>query len=45
MSGYTRGLLDSKGIATGDVHLIEKPFTEESLLTRLRQVIAGEDPQ
>ena len=45
MSGYTRGLLDSKGIAAGDVNLIEKPFTEESLLTRLRQVIAGEDPQ
>jgi hypothetical protein len=45
MSGYTRGLLDSKGIAAGDVNLIEKPFTEESLLTRLRQVIASEDPQ
>ena len=45
MSGYTRGLLDSKGIAAGDVNLIEKPFTEESLLTRLRQIIAGEDPQ
>ncbi len=44
MSGYTRGVLDSKGIAAGDVNLIEKPFTEESLLTRLRQVIAGEDP-
>jgi hypothetical protein len=45
MSGYTRGLLDSKGIAAGDVNLIEKPFTEESLLTRLRQVMANEDPQ
>lgn len=45
MSGYTRGLLDSKGIAAGDVNLIEKPFTEESLLTRLRQVMADEDPQ
>jgi PAS domain S-box-containing protein len=44
MSGYTRGLLDSKGIVAGDVNLIEKPFTEESLLTRLRQVIASEDP-
>ena len=44
MSGYTRGVLDSKGIAAGDVNLIEKPFTEESLLTRLRKVIASEDP-
>jgi len=44
MSGYTRGLLDSKGIVAGDVNLIEKPFMEESLLTRLRQVMASEDP-
>jgi PAS domain S-box-containing protein len=44
MSGYTRGVLDSKGMAAGDVNLIEKPFTEESLLTRLRQVIASEAP-
>ena len=44
MSGYTRGVLDSKGILAGDVNMIEKPFTEESLLTRLRQVLASEDP-
>jgi hypothetical protein len=44
MSGYTRGLLGSKGIVAGDVNLIEKPFMEASLLTRLRQVIASEDP-
>ena len=43
MSGYTRGVLDSKGIAAGEINLIQKPFTEESLLTRLRQVIASED--
>ncbi len=40
-------------MAAGDVNLIEKPVNEESLLTRLRresllttlrQVVAGEDP-
>ena len=44
MSGYTQGLLDTQGVVAG-VNLIEKPFTEASLLTKLREVIAGEDPQ
>jgi CheY-like chemotaxis protein len=39
MSGYTQGLLDTQGVVAAGVNLIEKPFTEASLLTRLRQVI------
>jgi len=39
MSGYTQGLLDTQGVAEAGVNLIEKPFTEASLLAKLRQVI------
>ncbi len=42
MSGYTRGLLGTQGVVEADVNLIEKPFTEASLLTKIRQVIAGD---
>ena len=42
MSGYTQGLLDTQGVAEAGVNLVEKPFTEASLLAKLRQVIAGE---
>jgi hypothetical protein len=41
MSGYTHGLLDTHGVMTPGVNLIEKPFTEKSLLAKLRQVIAA----
>jgi PAS domain S-box-containing protein len=46
MSGYTQGLLDTQGVLEAGVNLIEKPFTEASLLTKLRQIIAsgGPDP-
>jgi signal transduction histidine kinase len=40
MSGYTQGLLDSQGVVAADINLIEKPFTESSLLAKLREVIA-----
>jgi two-component system, cell cycle sensor histidine kinase and response regulator CckA len=39
MSGYTQGLLDSQGVVAAGVNLIEKPFTEKSLLGKLREVI------
>jgi PAS domain S-box-containing protein len=40
MSGYTQGLLDTQGVVAEEgVNLIEKPFTEAALLTRLRQVM------
>lgn len=41
MSGYTQGLLDTQGVVAEGVNLIEKPFTEASLLTRLSQIIAS----
>jgi two-component system, cell cycle sensor histidine kinase and response regulator CckA len=43
MSGYTQGLLDSQGVVTAGVNLIEKPFTEKSLLAKLREVITCDD--
>ena len=43
MSGYTQGVLDTQGVVAAGVNLIEKPFTEKSLLTKLRQVIASDD--
>jgi len=39
MSGYTEGLLSSQGILEQGINLIEKPFTEASLLTKLRAVL------
>ncbi len=41
MSGYTQGLLDTQGVVETGVNLIEKPFTEASLLIRLGQIIAS----
>jgi CheY-like chemotaxis protein len=44
MSGYTQGLLDSQGVVAAGVNLIEKPFTEKSLLAKLREVISCDAP-
>jgi PAS domain S-box-containing protein len=44
MSGYTHGVLDTQGVVAAGVNLIEKPFTEKSLLAKLREVIAGDEP-
>jgi PAS domain S-box-containing protein len=44
MSGYTHGVLDTQGVVAAGVNLIEKPFTEKSLLVKLRQVITGDEP-
>jgi PAS domain S-box-containing protein len=41
MSGYTQGLLGTQGILESGVNLIEKPFSEASLLTKLRVVIGA----
>src|SRR6266487_1846572 len=41
MSGYTQGLLSSQGGLESDVHLIEKPFSETTLLTKLREILAA----
>jgi two-component system cell cycle sensor histidine kinase/response regulator CckA len=41
MSGYTQGLLGEQGILEPGVHLIEKPFSESTLLTKLHEVLAA----
>jgi two-component system cell cycle sensor histidine kinase/response regulator CckA len=40
MSGYTHGVLDTQGVLEADVNLIEKPFTEASLLAKLRETLS-----
>jgi PAS domain S-box-containing protein len=40
MSGYTEGILSDHGVLEAGINLIEKPFTEKSLLAKLREVIA-----
>ena len=41
MSGYAQGVLDNKGVLEADLNLIEKPFTEASLLVKLREVLSA----
>lgn len=40
MSGYTQGLLSAQGVLAPGVHLIEKPFSETSLLAKLHEVLS-----
>jgi PAS domain S-box-containing protein len=40
MSGYTEGILSDHGVLEAGINLIEKPFTEKSLLAKVREVIA-----
>jgi hypothetical protein len=40
MSGYTQGILDTQGVIQSGVNLIEKPFTEASLLAKLGEIIS-----
>jgi PAS domain S-box-containing protein len=40
MSGHTEGILSTQGVLEAGINLIEKPFTEKSLLAKLREVIA-----
>jgi two-component system, cell cycle sensor histidine kinase and response regulator CckA len=41
MSGYTQGLLGAQGVLEPGVHLIEKPFSETTLLTRLHEILSA----
>ena len=41
MSGYTQGLLSAQGVLEPGINLIEKPFSEASLLAKLQAVLAG----
>ena len=43
MSGYTHGLLGAQGVLEPAVHLIEKPFSEASLLAKLHEVLITPD--
>ena len=43
MSGYARGLESSDGRLDAGAQLIEKPFTAQALLTRIRQLLADAD--
>jgi len=40
MSGYTQGLLSAQGVLAPGVHLIEKPFSETSLLAKLHEALS-----
>jgi PAS domain S-box-containing protein len=40
MSGYNEGILSDHGVLEAGINLIQKPFTEKSLLAKLREVIA-----
>lgn len=39
MSGYAQPILDTHGAFAGQIDLLEKPFTEATLLTRVRRAI------
>jgi len=39
MSGYAQPVLDTQGALDPDVDLLEKPFTQPTLLTRVRRTI------
>jgi signal transduction histidine kinase len=40
MSGYAHGLLSAQGVLEPGLNLIEKPFTQAALLTKLTKVLA-----
>ena len=40
MSGYTQGLLSAQGVLAPGVNLIEKPFSEPSLLAKINNILA-----
>jgi two-component system, cell cycle sensor histidine kinase and response regulator CckA len=42
MSGYARPVLAEQGTLDPDVRLISKPFTEEGLLTAVREILDGD---
>jgi FixJ family two-component response regulator len=39
MSGYAQPILDTHGAFAHQIDLLEKPFTEATLLTRVRRAI------
>jgi PAS domain S-box-containing protein len=43
MSGYTEGLLSTQGVLEPGINLIEKPFTEGSLLAKMHDVLRARE--
>jgi two-component system, cell cycle sensor histidine kinase and response regulator CckA len=41
MSGYTQGLLGEQGVLEPGISLIEKPFSETTLLTKLHEILSA----
>jgi CheY-like chemotaxis protein len=44
MSGYTSDVLGYKGAMDRGIQIIEKPFTNQALARKLREVLASADP-
>ena len=44
MSGYAQPILDTHGIPAPCYHILEKPFTEAALLTRVRTALTAPRP-
>ena len=42
MSGYAQPVLDTQGSLDPDIHLLEKPFSEATLLALVRRALAGD---
>jgi PAS domain S-box-containing protein len=43
MSGYTEDVVLKRGVLTGEVNLMEKPFSKESLLSKIREALDRKD--
>jgi two-component system cell cycle sensor histidine kinase/response regulator CckA len=41
MSGYTNDVIAHQGVLDEGIHFIEKPFAEEALMRKLREVLSG----
>jgi PAS domain S-box-containing protein len=41
MSGYTQGILSSQGVLEPGINLIEKPFDQEALLTKVSELLTS----
>jgi YesN/AraC family two-component response regulator len=42
MSGYTANIISQHGVLDEGVHFIQKPFTKNELITRIRDVLERE---
>jgi CheY-like chemotaxis protein len=42
MSGYTDSVIADQGVLEPGIYLLQKPFTEEALLQKIREALRGE---